>query len=194
MKQDSAAVFSLFLVAWVVGVGAWFFLIVETVAAWRLAPWVFRIGLPIVRRVVALPAPYLPSTEEPFAIGDAKLRWIGPQECIFRRQFHFFRFALRTPIPVNCTLRWDGPHAVFTARTPLGAIVFLAAWLVGWTVAGLGSPSTDPSLGRTGFLLFGWGIAATMTLVSVVVERRRAEKLLDEVGEHVRKSSRLTSA
>ena len=189
MNQEPAPVLSLFLAAWVVGVGAWFLIIVETIAAWRLAPWVFRIGVPIVRRDVALPMPHLPSSEEPLVIGDAKLRWIGPRQCIFRRQFHFFRFELRTPIPVHCTLRWDGAHALFTARAPLGATVFLTAWLVGWTIAALGFPSADPSLGRIGFLLFGWCFTAALALISVVVERRRAEKLLDEVGNHVREAA-----
>jgi hypothetical protein len=185
MNNSSMLTLSLFLIAWAVGVAAWLFLVAETIAMWRLSPWVFRFGPAMVIRELSLPAPRTPKLDVVEEIGNAKVRWNNERECIFRRRFFFFRFQFHTSMPVKCTLRWEGSRALFTARAPLGSIVFLAAWLTGWTTASLGFPSTNLVGGRLGSLAFGWGIAGVISIVSILVEKRRADSMFEDVATHL---------
>ena len=183
--NSSSMLTLLFTIAWAVGVAAWLFLVAETIATWRLSPWVFRLGPAVVLREVSLPPPRMPRLGVVEEIGNAKVKWNSERECIFRRRFYFFRFQFHTSMPVKCTLHWEGSRALFIARVPLGSTVFLGAWLTGWTTGALGFPTTSLVGGRLGFLAFGWGIAGVISLVSILVEQRRADSMFEDVAAHL---------
>jgi hypothetical protein len=179
---DRSTLQSIFDTVWVVAQVSFAIAVVEGLAMWRLAPWVFRVGYPILRRSVSgsttRPA-RLP--HQPMDIADAKVRWLGASECVFRRRVEPFKFEMQTPFPLKCTLRWQGTQAVITGRLPIGPLGFIAAWLVGWTAGAVMAITNRAVLIGCGFLLLGWGAALGMITLSFLLERRRANAMAEEV-------------
>jgi len=64
---------------------------------------------------------------------------------------------------------------------PLGSLIFLAAWLVGWTVAATMLVSQDDPLLGVGFLVGGWAFTGALSWFSLWFERRRARRIVAEL-------------
>jgi len=155
--------------------------ILEGVAVFALASPVFRIGFPAFRCSVAVPPPSpLDITENPMTIGDARVRWSGPSECVFRRRFYPFRFEINTPFPFKCSVDWKGNTAHITGRLPVGTLLFFMAWLLVWSGAGVQMISQSGPV-TVLFTLAGWLFVGGIGAFSLKVERQRAQKMLSQL-------------
>ena len=84
-------------------------------------------------------------------------------------------------MPLKGVLRWRGARAEVECRLPLGSLIFLAAWLVGWTVAATMLVSQDDPLLGVGFLVGGWAFTGALSWFSLWFERRRARRIVAEL-------------
>ncbi len=162
---------------------AWFYGVYEFISMHRLSPFVFRTGRVVFAesRVVLLD-PSRVALNAVQTTENGKFKFITPQECLFCQQFRLFNFRLHTPFPLKCTVRWRDGLAQVEGRIPVGPTVFLAAWLCGWTLGGLGvAVKEGVGIAALGFTVIGLAFAAGMYFVSVPLEIRRARGILREM-------------
>ncbi len=177
----------LFMAAWGVGIVSWFLGIAEFVAMARFWPWAFGIGVRVWRETRPVPLPTgAVGTEIETSRGKVKL--VDPGCCLFRRTMGLAGYDVRTPFPLKGAIRWNGDRATVEGRVPVFSTLFLAAWLVGWTVAGfMMARQTGPRTLATGILLLGWVVATGMILFSIPFEIRRARQVLAEYEAQLRR-------
>jgi hypothetical protein len=177
---------AVFLIAWVVGVASWFLGLAESLGMWRFKPLAFRLGLVGLREDRVLPNPYgrLP-VGEPFETQNGKFILTPQDGCLFRSRFQRFGFRLHTPFPMKGSVRWVGDHAHIECRIPMFPMVFMAAWIVGWTTGLImlivsEGEGAGAAIGLA-FFAIGVGAVVAMTALSIRFERGRAVKLVAEL-------------
>lgn len=174
----------LFTAAWVVGAASWFLAIAELIGMWRFSGWVFRSGLVVLAedRIMPNPSGRLPS-HETIETTHGKFRFVGPSECLFRSQFRRSGSRVHTPFPLKGSIRWSGDHADIKGRIPIFTVVFLGAWLVGWTAGAwmtISSGSDGAGMGIA-VLLIGFAAVGGLTAFSLPYEKRRSRSLVREL-------------
>jgi hypothetical protein len=121
-----------FVVALVMAAAAMIPCAAEYYAAWQFRPWVFRRGLVVLSEEQVLPNPggrFVPNDRVETANGT--FLFDAPNECHFRSKL--LPSQWRTASPVRGTIMWTGDRAQITGRLPVFFVVFVSAWLVGWT-------------------------------------------------------------
>jgi hypothetical protein len=92
----------------------------------------------------------------------------------------WFSFKWHTPFPLKGSGTFNNGMAHVQGRLPLGTTIFFSAWLVGWTVGGIGLGESNFILSMI-VLLIGWGFAAAMYFPSVALEKKRLFTGYDEI-------------
>jgi hypothetical protein len=172
----------LFGAAIIIAFVSWFLIIVESIGMWRFWPWVFRTGIRVFNETHSLAVPTLVIGSE-VETDSGKFKAIALGICLFRfRRPRWFSFVLHTPFPIKGSVRWDGTLARVEGRIPVFTTLFLAAWLLGWTVGGFMAvfQGKEYTLG-IGVTLLGWAIIAGMSVFSIPFEIRRARKVFCEL-------------
>lgn len=173
---------SLFMAAWLISFGSWFYLVAEMIGMWRFWPWAYRNGLKIFEESVQQPLrrPILRTMD----LEAVKARTISPDEVLFRAPAPIFAFRINTPFPIKGTLLWSDSAAIkVIGRLPIGSIMFLGAWLFGWSTAGF-FPKKD-NFDPVSFVLFGWAFAGVMVAVSLPLELHRIRKAKEALVAHL---------
>src|SRR5262249_31971162 len=164
--------------SWLLGIG-------ESIGMWRFWPRVFETGFRVLQEARSLPLPTLAVGSE-FETKSGKFKIIAPQLCFFRRGMSWLNVDFHTPFPVKGSLRWNGSWAVIEGRIPVSTTLFLAAWLVGWTI-GMAIVASKPGnlVGGLAYLFLGWTFTAGICLLSIPFEIRRATRILREFEAQV---------
>jgi len=177
--------FTLFIAAWGAGVALWLLAIGESVGMWRFWPRVFEIGVRVLQEARSLPLPTLAVGSE-FETKSGKFKIIAPQLCFFRMRMSCMNADLHTPFPIKGSLRWNGSRVAIEGRIPVFTTLFLAAWLVAWTI-GMAIVASKPGnlVGGVAYLFLGWAFTAGICLLSIPFEIRRAMRILREFEAQV---------
>lgn len=169
-----------------VGMASFLYLLYEFALLNRLRPSAFRWG-----RLVLKESRFFPvrtSAMEPgrvYTTAIGQFKFLSSRECLFCPKFEVFALRVHTPFPIKGRIRWGNGIATVEGRVPLGATVFLGAWLIGWTT-GLRFGATEPgvALASLAFVALGWLSAGALYFGSLWVELRRARKIVDEIRAH----------
>lgn len=173
---------ALFMAAWGIGVTAWVLGIAEFIGILRFTPWVYRLGLCVLREHTALHCPAWPSSgPSTVETPSGRARILGPTECLFRPPL--LHFGVHTPFPLKGTVQWQGVRAEVVCRLPMTSFVFFVAWLVGWTVgAAMALLSPGGHFMGAAFLLGGWAFAGALSWFSIRLELQRARTIMEELN------------
>ena len=172
-----------FVVAWAIGVCAWFLMLFEAVGVWRFHRWAYRTGVVGLDETRTFPTIVdRLRVNEVFETTNGKFLPTGPTECLFRSHFHMFAFRLSTPFPFKGSIEWSRDQARIRGRLPVFPMVFVGAWVVGWTAGLIGAmvSGADSSADAAMFIVFGLALAGAVVGISLPVEKRRAEALVAE--------------
>ena len=122
------------IVAVFTATASWAFGIFEMFSAFRLTGKLFHLGPVILRRVSQLPSarPSLPQGET-INLTTFQLRLVDSYSGIFGPRFSFFGLRPSSHVPIKGTVSWNAPYTTMEVRMPLGTVLFLDSWLVGWT-------------------------------------------------------------
>jgi hypothetical protein len=124
-----------FLIAWVVGVGAWFLGVAEIGAIYLLRDLLFERGPIALRRQIELSPPASPSLGQRTKLNRSHLRFTSPDRAIFASRYTWSTVGWsKSAGPVKGVISWFGSRAEVIVRHPLGLVVFMLAWLTGWTI------------------------------------------------------------
>jgi hypothetical protein len=169
--------FTLIIAAWGVAVVSWLLAIGESIGMWRFWPRVFETGIRVLQEARSLPL----AVGSEFETKSGKFKIIAPQLCFFRRRMSFY-----SPFPVKGSLRWNGSRAAIEGRIPVSTTLFLAAWLIAWTI-GMAIVASKPGnlVGGLAYLFLGWAFTAGICLLSIPFEIRRAMRILREFEAQV---------
>jgi len=175
----------IFLGLWVVGVVSWFYTVWEFIAALRLRPSAFERG----RRVLSLARELPQPAGETLAAGKimtatGQFRFLGPTECLFTPRFGLW---MQTPFPLKGRIRFSGSQAQIECRAPLGPALFLAAWTLAVPIVPvlLYIAGKAPLVFTLGFVAGGVGLPLAMVWSSLLIERRRALRILREIEAYL---------
>jgi len=71
-------------------------------------------------------------------------------------------------------------------RMPLGTVLFLGSWLVGWTTAGvmIGVSPDSYLLNSLAFTLLGWVLVVTIYFITLRISRFASERAVAEVFDY----------
>lgn len=172
----------LFLAAWLVCLGSWFYALAEAIGIWRFWAWAYRKGFRLFEEVV--PFPMQRPASPVMNLREVKAKMISPDEILFRAPAPMFGFGIKTPFPIKATLRWSASKAVIVGRLPIGTAIFLGAWLLGWSIGGLFPSKGD--VDRLSFVLTGWLVAGVIIAISLPLERRRIRKAKEALIAYLR--------
>ena len=159
--------------------------IIELLAAWRFAPWAFRLGPRILQLKMVLPRPVRSATSnEPRTTSTGRYKVVSTEECLFRPRQFVFGPRLRTPFPIRGVIRWLGAEAQVEGRLPVGGLLAYAAWLIGITIwCALVWRSPRFAALAPWILLGGWVFAGVICWWSIWYELKRARRILTELTE-----------
>lgn len=117
----------------------------------------------------------------PFSTRSGRFERVDSERWIFR---FAQSFAMTTPFRIKGTIHWHAPLAVIEGRLPLFPTVFTAIWLILWT-AGWSSEIIGgiPSWDALRFLLVGWFIGGFVSWLCILLEIRRAHRVIDELEQ-----------
>jgi hypothetical protein len=174
----------IFIAAWVAAMGSWFLAIFESIGMWKFHRWAFTTGIVALSddRVLPNPRGRLPLNEV-VETANGKFLLTGPNECFFRSKFHWFSFHVQTPFPLKGSIQWSSGNARICGRLPIFTVLFMAAWVVGWTAGSIMAVGSGNDRGPGGVpaVAFGLGVAGGMFAISLPIERRRAKALVAEL-------------
>jgi len=172
--------FTLIIAAWGAAVASWLLAIGESIGMWLFWPRVFETGIRVLQEARSLPLATLAVGSE-FETKSGRFKIIAPQLCLFRRRMSFY-----SPFPVKGSLRWYGSWVAIEGRIPVSTTLFLAAWLVAWTI-GMAIVASKPGnlVGGLAYLFLGWAFTAGICLLSIPFEIRRAMRILREFEAQV---------
>jgi len=173
---------SVFMTAWFISFGSWFYLLAEMIGMWRFWPWAYRKGPKVFEETI------LPPLRQPLLqtidLQAVKARMISPDEALFRAPAPIFGFRIHTPFPIKGILLWSAPTTTrMTGRLPIGSVMFLGAWLLGWSTAGF-FPKKD-NFDPVSFVLFGWAITGVIVAISIPLELHRIRKAKEALVAHL---------
>ena len=112
--------------------------------------------------------------------GRAVYVFVSPTECMFREQFSWPAIRSGQPLGLTGQMKFTTDRVEVTARIRLGAVIFIAAWLAGWTFGGLHHMLIEQPFDYFP-LLFGWGGMCLCLLVLAFVERTSFPDVIDDV-------------
>lgn len=131
----------------------WLFTLVEWIGTQCFVYWVYRIGLRVLLIEEEIECP--PALEKTIIVRETEnlaYKVVEERLCLFRRKFRMFR--QQSPLSIKGMVSWRAGKLTISGRYPLGGIVCMLAWLVGWTVTGLQGPLMgEPFVAP---LLVGW--------------------------------------
>ena len=166
-------------------------IVVEVIGTWRFAPTVYRLGLTLQRRTVALAPPPPPgsliqvSGDTP---GLAKV--VALDLCLFRSQFRLLGFHLHTPFPLRGSIRWEAGSGLLELRLPIGTSVFMAGWLIAWAGGSFMLPAgAAGQMGGVGMFVLGLAIVVGIVAFSLSVELMRAQQIFEGLAAQLAKSA-----
>ena len=112
--------------------------------------------------------------------GRAVYVFVSPTECIFREQFRWPAFRSGQPFGLTGQMMFTTDGVKVTARIRLGAVIFIAAWLAGWTFWGLHHMLIEQPFDFFP-LMAGWGGMCLCLLILAFVERTSFPDVVDDV-------------
>ena len=171
----------LFFAAIVLGFVAWFYGVAELIGVWCFWRWAFRHGIPLVDE------PLLPVLRQtrPLQVDLPGVKAMEVEAGTILLRCPTRLFVVNTPFPLKATLFVAADGNRIVGRLPIGTTIFLASWLVGWTVGGA-QMLTKGQHDAVSFMLFGWGTAALMVGVSLPLERWRMRRAARALATHLR--------
>jgi hypothetical protein len=170
----------LFGLAWCVGVGSWFFSLIEAVGVLRLRDWAFRYGPVATVRETHRDCPIGLSMTCMAETPHVKYRVLERNQCLFRRKFFWLEVRWDTPLEMKGIISWKDGTITVRGRYFLGITIFFVAWLVGWTFGGLMFLIEGRLFGGL-FAAAGWLFAWGMFALSRSLELKRFDKSTKEV-------------
>jgi hypothetical protein len=175
---------TVFMGAWIIGIPATIYTIIEFIAVLMFASFAFASGMVVVRMeqpLVVRPAA-LPVQG---ATAHATFRLNSPERCLFRESgsgllvFRFFG-----PFFLKGTMDLRLGQAITVGRLALGPSVLFLALFAGWTAGSLGFILQEgwSVLGRVMlFLLLGWGLLGALAAFSILFARQGFFRAHEEV-------------
>ncbi len=125
---------------------------------------------------------------ETVQVGRAAIRVVADNEVIFLYRLPMFSIQLHTMFPLKCSLRWAGGDATFTARAPVGPMVFLVAFMTAWEVGlliALTSGEIISPVMLAPFMILPLIAYTLLYLLPLVAEKRRARWALSAVEKRL---------
>jgi len=165
---------NLFIAAITIGIFSWLLGIIEFIFIALMKEFVFKFGVKIVN--IEERAFFLTSHVVKDKISETdhgKFKFIGTQRCVFRDKMSWLSLKLHTPFPLKRCVQFKDGIAHVEGRLPVGTMTFFIAWIVGWTVGGIGYGIQEASIKLSLLmLLFGWGFVALLFFPSLALEKK----------------------
>ncbi len=167
-----------FILAWLVGFGAWAFGIMETWAVQSLTGRFFSKG-PVLRRLTTTRFPTFDSPDSRAVLSTVQLRLLRPDLIVFGPLARVFA-TKRPSFALKGQVQWRDGQVEVTIRAQLGVVLFMSAWIAGaliWTVAAVVFMPVH-------FLLMGVALSAAGTFLLVkswLTAGVDADRVLSEV-------------
>ncbi len=184
---------ALFTVAWFVGFSSWFLGAAEIAAIYLLRDLLFERGPVALRRQVELSPPSPPRLDEKTTLERSHVRFTSPTRAIFGSRYRWWALGRgKSAVPVKGVVRWVGSQAEVVVRHPLGLVLFMLAWLTGWTIgslmvalAALYAPDQEELSWALPMAVLGGVAGYGMYRVLLWQGRRSAGVVADEVLAHL---------
>ncbi len=174
---------TIFLAAWIIGVISWLLAVAEFVAANRFAPWAYSIGFTIFKESANLPK-ILSITDKIVELDGVKLKIVSENKIFFIRKNAFFELKIRTPFPIRGIIVKNNNKWQYEAVIPLFTVIFLAAWLIGWSASGISAFARGDYKEIT-IITSGWIFVTFMALFSLNLEKKRAKAIKEKIENYL---------
>jgi len=174
----------LFGIAWVTAIVSWLLSIAELIATNRFSEWPYSKGLRVLNYETTLSLPTC-IEEKVIDLKDVKAKIINEHKIFFRQKMKLFGFKISTPFPIKGVILHKEGKWIVDGRLPIFTVVFIVAWLFGWSVGGISSIVKSNFNEGISSLLMGWLVAAILVVISVPVEKRRAKLAVKEIETYV---------
>jgi hypothetical protein len=170
----------------IVALLSWVFIIIEFISEHLFVGYIFKIGIPIIRRIDNIPISII-QVGNIYNCDEGKFKFISEHECLFLSRYKFFNLLrIHTPFPVRGRAKWNpvkgSSYVEIKGQIPLGTTIFTSTFLIACIIGGIHN-------GAFVFLLILLVVGALLLL-----EISRFDTMVKELRQLVSREGLRTSA